>query len=80
MQQLYEFYGEHTGMCVARKHISWYTRGLVGSAHFRHAMNQLQTRAEQIDATDSFFEELRRDNDRLRYEATSIQDMEMLAA
>jgi hypothetical protein len=28
---------------IARKHISWYTKGLVGAAHFRHAMNQLQT-------------------------------------
>jgi hypothetical protein len=28
---------------IARKHISWYTRGLVGSAAFRHRMNQLPT-------------------------------------
>src|SRR5262245_40961569 len=52
---LYSFYGEETGVRVARKHISWYTKGLVGSANFRHAMNQLQTVREQQAATDEFF-------------------------
>ena len=46
LNELYSFYGEHTGVRVARKHISWYTKGLAGSAAFRHAMNQLQTGAE----------------------------------
>jgi tRNA-dihydrouridine synthase B len=40
---------------IARKHISWYTKGLVGAAHFRHAMNQLQTVGEQLAAADEFF-------------------------
>ncbi|MFA6014306.1 MAG: tRNA dihydrouridine synthase DusB [Gallionellaceae bacterium] len=53
---LYEFYGEHTGLRVARKHISWYTKGLVGSAHFRHHMNQLETIDEQMTAVNDFFE------------------------
>jgi tRNA-dihydrouridine synthase B len=58
LADLYGFYGEHTGVRVARKHISWYTKGLVGSAAFRHAMNQLQTCAEQMAAVDAFFGEL----------------------
>ncbi len=58
LHELYAFYGEHTGVRVARKHISWYTKGLAGSAAFRHAMNQLQTCAEQIAAVDAFFAEL----------------------
>jgi tRNA-dihydrouridine synthase B len=58
LRELYEFYGEHTGVRVARKHISWYTKGLAGSAVFRHAMNQLQTCAEQTAAVDAFFGEL----------------------
>lgn len=58
VRDLYEFYGEHTGVRVARKHISWYTRGLAGSAAFRHAMNQLQTAAEQLAAVDEFFAQL----------------------
>src|SRR3546814_4984667 len=40
LHDLYDFYGDLTGMRVARKHISWYTKGLTGSANFRHQMNQ----------------------------------------
>ena len=55
---LYGFYGEYTGVRVARKHISWYTKGLAGSAAFRHEMNQLQTAQVQSRAVDRFFSEL----------------------
>jgi tRNA-dihydrouridine synthase B len=41
LDDLYGFYGIETGVRVARKHISWYTKGLAGSAAFRHRMNQL---------------------------------------
>ena len=64
---LYAFYGEHTGVRMARKHISWYTKGLAGSAAFRHAMNQLQTCAEQLAAVDEFFGELAAYGQRLTY-------------
>ena len=67
LEELYEFYGEHTGVRVARKHISWYTKGLAGSAAFRHAMNQLQTRAEQLAAVHEFFAELSGRGQRLQY-------------
>ena len=67
LEELYEFYGEHTGVRVARKHISWYTKGLAGSAAFRHAMNQLQTRAEQLEAVHEFFAELSGRGQRLQY-------------
>lgn len=55
LNELYGFYGEETGVKIARKHISWYTKGIVGAATFRHAMNQLPTVADQIRATDEFF-------------------------
>jgi tRNA-dihydrouridine synthase B len=64
---LYEFYGEQTGVRVARKHISWYTKGLAGSAAFRHGMNQLPTCAEQLAAVDEFFGELAARGRRLEY-------------
>jgi tRNA-dihydrouridine synthase B len=67
LHDLYAFYGEHTGVRIARKHISWYTRGLAGSASFRHAMNQLQTCAEQLAAVDTFFSELASHGRRLTY-------------
>ncbi len=64
---LYEFYGEDTGVKVARKHIGWYTKGLVGSASFRHALMQLQTSQDQVFAIDHFFGELSAENERLTY-------------
>jgi tRNA-dihydrouridine synthase B len=67
LHDLYGFYGEHTGVRVARKHISWYTKGLAGSAAFRHAMNQLQTCAEQLAAVDDFFAQLSGLGERLTY-------------
>jgi tRNA-dihydrouridine synthase B len=67
LSDLYKFYGEQSGTRIARKHISWYTKGLAGSANFRHAMNQLQTREEQLEAIDDFLGELRQHGDRLHY-------------
>jgi len=67
LHDLYSFYGGHTGVRVARKHISWYTKGLAGSAAFRHAMNQLQTCAEQMAAVNTFFAELSGQGERLTY-------------
>ena len=67
LSELYGFYGEETGVRIARKHIGWYTRGLVGAAHFRHAMNQLQTVREQLDAADEFFLGHAAANERLHY-------------
>jgi len=69
LADLYDFYGEYTGLRVARKHISWYTKGLPGSAVFRHRMNQLESVAEQMQATTDFFEEQKASSERLLYEA-----------
>jgi tRNA-dihydrouridine synthase B len=55
LTDLYAFYGEGTGVRIARKHIGWYTKGLTGASHFRHAMNQLQNVEEQLAAIDEFF-------------------------
>lgn len=67
LHDLYEFYGEYTGVRVARKHISWYTKGLAGSAAFRHAMNRLESSAEQLAAVDRFFAQLQDRGQRLTY-------------
>ena len=67
LTELYEFYGEYTGVRVARKHISWYTKGLAGSAAFRHAMNRLESSTEQLAAIAEFFGELAGRGQRLSY-------------
>ncbi|HEY0907427.1 MAG TPA: tRNA dihydrouridine synthase DusB [Methylophilus sp.] len=80
LNDLYAFYGELTGMRVARKHISWYTKGLAGSAAFRHNMNTLQTIELQLQAINEFFAELRAKNDRLVYADLDESTDEELAA
>jgi tRNA-dihydrouridine synthase B len=67
LADLYEFYGEETGAKIARKHISWYTKGIVGAAKFRHAMNQLTTMDAQLAATDEFFS-AQAANEQIEYE------------
>ncbi len=71
LHDLYAFYGEVTGVRVARKHISWYTKGLVGSSAFRHAMNQLDTVAAQLAVVDDYFAQAARADSRLRYATSS---------
>ena len=51
-------YGEGPGMRVARKHISWYSRGLPGSAEFRAAVNRLAESAAVEALIDAFFDPL----------------------
>lgn len=76
LADLYGFYGEITGVRVARKHISWYTKGLVGSAHFRHAMNQLPTVEEQLTAVNDFFGLLLQHGKHLEYVESDPNDQE----
>ena len=67
LYDLYDFYGEYSGVRIARKHISWYTKGLIGSAVFRHAMNRLQTTDQQLSAVNEFFISLSDYGERLTY-------------
>jgi len=68
LYDLYAFYGVDTGVKIARKHISWYTKGLAGSASFRHAMNQLPGIEEQLAAVNRFFDQQAQLHEHLRYE------------
>jgi tRNA-dihydrouridine synthase B len=51
-------YGTDTGGRLARKHISWYSKGLQGSAEFRAAVNQTADTAKVKDMIRSFYEPL----------------------
>ena len=76
MADLYAFYGEPTGVKIARKHIGWYTKGLTGSAQFRFAMNRLASATEQLAAVDRFFSGLATNDARLHYDAAPAQEAE----
>ena len=67
LDDLYSFYGLDAGVRIARKHISWYTRGLAGSAAFRHQMNQLPDTLTQTLAVDAFFATLAEHSEQLHY-------------
>ncbi len=71
VKDLYDFYGDNKGLRIARKHISWYTKGLKNSAYFRAAMNQIEDNKEQIDYIHLFFEDLSKKNKYIAYEDQS---------
>ncbi len=58
LKNLYEFYGEYTGVRMARKHISWYSKGQRHGAAFRKAINLTESAADQLDMVQQFFENL----------------------
>ncbi len=58
LHNLYAFYGERTGVLMARKHISWYSKGQRDGASFRQAVNRVDTIEEQLKMTEAFFEHL----------------------
>ncbi len=51
-------FGDQPGMRLARKHLSWYSRGLRGSAEFRAAMNRLPDAAAVEALIDRFYDPL----------------------
>lgn len=58
MKNLYAFYGEKRGVLVARKHVSWYSKGQRNGSTFRHTFNQLETAEEQLGSAENFFQSL----------------------
>lgn len=67
MLEHYAFYGEYSGVRIARKHIAWYTKGLRDSNEFRQAMYQLESSAAQLAAITEYFDRLATFSDRLEY-------------
>ncbi|HUD89986.1 tRNA dihydrouridine synthase DusB [Sphingobium sp.] len=53
-----DHYDNYTGVNMARKHIGWYTKGLPGSAEFRHAVNQQPDAKTVLDMLAGFYEPL----------------------
>ncbi len=68
INDLYDFYGEEAGLKIARKHISWYTKGLKNSSHFRLEMNQINENKKQISYIKDFFSFLRSKNKFIEYQ------------
>jgi tRNA-dihydrouridine synthase B len=58
LQNLYDFYGDYSGVRMARKHIAWYSKGLRNGNVFRQEMNLLEMPHQQLQFTREFFEQI----------------------
>lgn len=55
LKSLYALYGEYRGVRIARKHIAWYCKKQQYANLFRSKINLVETSAEQLALTESFF-------------------------
>ena len=62
LSDLYRFYGDSTGVRVARKHLTWYCAGLERSEDFRSRVVRVDSASEQIRLTREFFGRLAGDS------------------
>lgn len=57
LSDLYQFYGETTGVRVARKHLSWYCTGLKNSQAFRFRAVRAGSASEQTGLVRQYFDQ-----------------------
>ena len=55
LDELHRFYGEQTGVRVARKHLTWYCQYLENADDFRHRVVRVDSAQEQIELTERYF-------------------------
>ena len=55
LDALHRFYGDFTGVRVARKHLTWYCEHLDNAEEFRHRVVRVESAAEQIRLTEQYF-------------------------
>ena len=55
LENLYDFYGRHMGVRIARKHIGWYCKHHPNTDLFRQQINRVESTTEQLDLVTEFF-------------------------
>jgi tRNA-dihydrouridine synthase B len=58
LDALHAFYGEESGVRIARKHLGWYAKDRAENHAFRAVVNRAQTAAEQVRLTRDYFDAL----------------------
>ncbi|MEZ0328539.1 MAG: tRNA dihydrouridine synthase DusB [Dissulfuribacterales bacterium] len=58
IQDILDFYGMPTAIYMARKHLSWYSKGLRSGAAFRDRINRLEDWKEIIKTVTAFYDGL----------------------
>jgi tRNA-dihydrouridine synthase B len=56
LSELHRFYGDLTGVRVARKHLTWYCNSLANADDFRHRVVRVESASEQISLTKNYFD------------------------
>ncbi len=56
LNELHRFYGERTGVRVARKHLTWYCDNLASADEFRYRAVRVDSASEQIRLTQEYFD------------------------
>jgi tRNA-dihydrouridine synthase B len=56
LEDLYAFYGDETGVRVARKHLSWYFRQHPGQEALRNRLVQIETPQEQLSTLLEYYD------------------------
>lgn len=57
LSDMYDFYGEISGVRIARKHIGWYIAALPKQTEFRKTVNKIESSAEQYDTVAAYLED-----------------------
>lgn len=55
LQRLHKFYGERTGVRVARKHIGWYLKGRPEAATVLYDLMRVNTSQEQFQLLEQYY-------------------------
>ena len=58
LQALHAFYGEVSGVRIARKHLGWYAKDRPENAAFRAVVNRAQSADQQVALTHDYFDAL----------------------
>ena len=58
LEHLHAFYGEVSGVRIARKHLGWYAKDRPENAAFRAVVNRAETATEQLRLTRDYFDAL----------------------
>ena len=58
LQALHDFYGEPSGVRIARKHLGWYAKDRPENAAFRAVVNRAESAEEQLRLTRDYFDAL----------------------
>ncbi len=56
LNDMHQFYGDSTGVRMARKHLTWYCKNLLNADDFRYQVVRVDSASEQIRLTTEYFD------------------------